>query len=105
MKGMLYLLFGLLVGATAHGQHLPGADSTLLQWKLKVMRPPGLSINGLQPSPDTVSGLLTIPGGLVRVLKPDRMPCLVADISKVERMPGCRSSNADPMPNGFRLLP
>jgi len=38
----------------------------------------------------------------VRILRPDHMPCLVADLSKVERMPVKQldSRLVRPMPNG-----
>ena len=39
-------------------------------------------------------------GDSVRILSPDRMPCLVPDLSRVEAMPVQRSLNLEPMPNG-----
>ena len=86
MKSIFYLLLGLMMGAAADGQGLPKSDSALLRWKLQVTG----------PSPLSISGLLH--------LKPDHMSCLIPDVAKkVERMPVCRASNADPMPNGFHL--
>jgi hypothetical protein len=36
----------------------------------------------------------------VRVMAPDRMPCVVSDLSRVERMPVDRRGNADRMSTG-----
>jgi hypothetical protein len=88
MKSIFYLLLGLMKGAAADAQGLPKSASALLQWKLQITGPPPLSISGLLQS---------------RVMKPDHMSCLIPDVAKVERMPVCRSANADPMPNGFHL--
>ena len=84
MKSIFYLLFGLMMGAAAHGQGLPGAGSAQPKWKLQMTGPPPLSINGFLR------------------LKPDDMPCLVPDLAKVERIPVRRAASADPMPNGLR---
>jgi hypothetical protein len=103
MKSILYLLLGLMMGAAADGQGLPKSDSALLRWKLEVTGASPLSISGLLQSPEKAQGLLSTPEGPVQVLKPDHMSCLIPDVAKVERMPVCRSANADPMPNGFHL--
>ena len=102
MKSIFYLLFGLMMGAAAHGQVLPGTDSALLKLKLQIPGPLPLSINGFLRSPEKPQGLWSALEGPVRMLKPDYMPCLVPDLAKVERMPVRRAANADPMPNGFR---
>jgi hypothetical protein len=103
MKGIFYLLLGLMMGAAADGQGLPKSDSVLLQWKLKITDPFSLSISCLLQSPEMAQGLLSTPGGPVRVLKPDFMSCLVPDLAKVERIPIRWEASADPMPNGFHL--
>jgi hypothetical protein len=79
MKRIFYLFFGLLLGA--------GSVSA--------------QVIGFSPRPDSIRILVTAAGGRVRVMAPDRMPCLVPDLARVERMPALRSTNKEPMPNGF----
>lgn len=43
--------------------------------------------------------VLVLPQPSVRILAPDRMACLIPDLTKVERMPVSRLRNADKMPN------
>jgi len=38
----------------------------------------------------------------VNALQPDRMPCIVPNMMKVERMPVDRRKNAERMPNGVK---
>ncbi len=103
MKSIFYLLLGLMMGAAADGQGFPKSDSALLKLKLQIPGPSPLSISGLLQSPEKPQGLLSTPGGLVRVLKPDFMPCLVPNLARVERIPTLGSGNKDPMPNGYRM--
>ena len=39
-------------------------------------------------------------GDSVRIMSPDRMPCLVSDLSRMEPMPVQQSRNRESMPNG-----
>ncbi|HVU54775.1 MAG TPA: hypothetical protein VHD83_06955 [Puia sp.] len=41
----------------------------------------------------------------IRIMAPDRMPCLVTDLSRMERMPVQRYRNLEPMPNGGKVKP
>ncbi|HVV02579.1 MAG TPA: hypothetical protein VHC96_00090 [Puia sp.] len=41
----------------------------------------------------------------VQILSPDRMPCVVTDLSRVESMPVQRSRNREPMPNMMARKP
>jgi hypothetical protein len=80
MKGILCLLFGLVLAAgSASGQ-----------------------VISVSPLSDSGGISFLIRNGYFRVMAPDRMPCLVPDLVRVERMPVRRTANADPMPNGFR---
>lgn len=49
-----------------------------------------------------LKGAIRINGDSVRVMLPDNMPCLVADLSRIERMPVKKldSRLVRPMPNG-----
>jgi hypothetical protein len=85
MTKILCFFFGLVsVGISASGQQSPN-----------------LSLKGFLPLPDTLQVLSMASPEQIRNMKPDRMPCLVPDLARLERMPVRRSSNADPMPNGF----
>ncbi|HTR28523.1 MAG TPA: hypothetical protein VMH27_04600 [Puia sp.] len=81
MKGILFLFLGLLSGAAS-----VCAQATRMS-----------------PWPDSGRILLVGPQPGIRIMKPDGMPCLMADLARLERMPTLRSSNSDPMPNGFYL--
>jgi hypothetical protein len=81
MKRIVYFFFGLMLGA--------GSASA--------------QVIGFSPRLDSVHVLITMAEGKVRAMAPDRMPCRVPDLARVERMPMLRSANKDPMPNGFRL--
>jgi hypothetical protein len=101
MNRIVYLFVGLVVGMlSAHGQGLLKAGD-LPQQKLHLLPPPALTLNGLLGS-DTTRALVMTPEGPFRNLMPDHMPCLVPDLTRLERMPMLRSANRDPMPNGFR---
>jgi hypothetical protein len=81
MKGSFYLFFGLLLGTgAASGQ-----------------------VTGFLRRPDTALELVAMTGGKFRAMAPDRMPCVVPDPARLERMPTLRSANKDRMPNGFQL--
>jgi hypothetical protein len=100
MKKILYLFAGLVAGiVTVRGQGLLKAGD-LPQQKLHLSAPPVVTLNGLL-GPDTTRALVMTPGRQIRNLMPDHMPCLVADLARPERMPMLRSTNKDPMPNGF----
>jgi hypothetical protein len=81
MKRIVYLFLGLMLGA--------GSASA--------------QVIGFPPRLDSVRVLVAVSEGKVRAMAPDRMPCMVPDLARVERMPMLRSANKDPMPNGFRL--
>jgi hypothetical protein len=80
MKGLFYLFCVLVLGTgSVSGQ-----------------------VIGFPPLLDSGRILISGPKGGIKTMAPDRMPCLVPDVTRVERMPILRPSNADPMPNGFR---
>lgn len=85
MKGIFCLFFGLSLGA---GGLIVGAGTASAQ------------AMGFLVPPDSLHILLTGPIGAIRTMSPDRMPCLVPDLARLERMPILRSRNGDPMPNG-----
>jgi len=111
MKRILFLFFGLsVVAISAFGQGPLKADDKLLQWKLHLPAPSagqlgfsGGQLNGFLPLPETARAMAVTQRGMIRVLQPDHMPCVVPDLARVERMPTFRAANKDPMPNGFRL--
>jgi hypothetical protein len=80
MKGILYLFLGLLLGA--------GSVSA--------------QVTGYSPWPDSARFLVVGPRVNIKAMTPDRMPCLMPDLSRLDRMPILRSSSGDPMPNGLR---
>jgi hypothetical protein len=79
MKGILYLFLGLVLGACSASAQVTGF------------------------SPRTDSGRILIVGlqANIKAMAPDRMPCLIPDLARKQRMPTLRSTNADPMPNGL----
>ena len=74
------------------GQTLPGYIKPPMVFKLMPGKPysPGRSRKDQ----------LLIAGDSVRIMSPDRMPCLVTDLSRIEAMPVQRQRNPEPMPNG-----
>ena len=73
------------------GQTLPGYIKPPMIFKLL----PGKPYMG-KPYKREVSVYI---GDSVRVMAPDRMPCMVIDLSRMERMPVQRQRNLEPMPN------
>jgi hypothetical protein len=57
---------------------------------------------GFLPRLDSGRILISGPKGWIKTMAPDHMPCLVPDVTRVERMPIVRTSNADPMLNPFK---
>jgi hypothetical protein len=105
MKLILYVFFGLIAGtATVCGQAPAISGGFQLGRQLRadslfrrMMPRPGQTMprtDHMMPGPGRV---------LVRMMQPDRMPCVVADIGRVERMPVRRMESPDPMPNGVRV--
>ena len=64
---------------------------------------PKLPLPGWRPAPVFIGDsagrtlLVTLKGDSVRQLQPDRMPCLVPNMRRVERMPVDRRGNVDRM--------
>jgi hypothetical protein len=88
MKVILCLCFGLIAGTLGvYGQlrldTLPSPTKRVLGWK---ELPPGtLAIKA---------------GRSVRIMQPDHMPCVVANLALLQRMPVILMKSTDPMPNG-----
>jgi hypothetical protein len=57
-----------------------------------------LCCGGWQPAVLTVKI-----ASLVRIMQPDHMSCVTADLSRVERMPVRRIKSTDKMPNGMQV--
>lgn len=101
MKAIFYLLVCLFgVSGATSAQNLLRPD-VLPQWKLHLMPSPGLKPD-LIPAPGTSGMSITVPAVEIRSLRPDNMPCLVPDLSRLEKMPIRRSTNSDPMPKRYR---
>jgi hypothetical protein len=91
MKVILCLFFGLIAGGV-YGQlrldTLPSPMKRALGWK---QLPPAI---------------LVIKAGLpVRIMQPDHMSCVVANLALLESMPVGRMKSTDPMPNGVEERP
>ena len=117
MKSIIYLFFLLVAGAASvHGQSAPPVFPLA-----PPVFPPAPSPSHLLPIPSPGNGLLLpghqadippgsplsplnvlLPSDPIRILRPDNMPCLVANLARVERMPVRRMTNAERMPNGYR---
>jgi hypothetical protein len=115
MKTLIYLLFLLPAGASVYSQSarpaypparpaypplapaphlfpLPSPGNPLLLT-------PQLDITLGSPNPQIYS--LSSPNS-IHILQPDNMPCLVSDLSSLERMPVKRTRNPDRMPNAIK---
>lgn len=101
---MLCLIFGLLlVAGSAFGQTADSGQIARLDQFAGLDRIAGRGpITGFGHWPDSLRALVAMPDRTVRVLAPDRMPCVVPNLARLERMPVLRARNGDPMPNGFR---
>jgi hypothetical protein len=113
MKTVIYLLFLLPAGASVYSQsaqpaypplapvphlfRLPSPGNPLLPGNQvnPLLSTPQLDITG---SPNLQIDVLMSPNP-IRILQPDNMPCLVPNLSRLERMPVKRTRNADRMPN------
>jgi hypothetical protein len=97
MKTLIYLLFLLLAGASVYSQSAPPAYPPLAPAPHLSLLPshanPLLPANPLFPSPQPP----------IRILQPDNMPCLLTDLSHLERMPVKRTKNADRIPNAIKI--
>ena len=92
MKVILCLFFGLIAATRGvygqlHLDTLPSPMKRALGWK---QLPPAI---------------LTIKAGpLVRIMQPDHMSCVVANLALLEPMPVGRMKSNDPMPNGVEVV-
>jgi len=107
---MKILLCWTLLGAAllgnvfVFGQTLPGYIKPPMVFKVLPGRPysPGKPYS---PGRPYKGQLFARAGDSVRILSPDRMPCVVTDLSRMERMPVQRSRNREPMPNMMARKP
>jgi hypothetical protein len=91
MKTLIYLLF-----------LLPSPGNALFrgyQGNNPLLSTPQPHIAPGSPSPQI--NILLSPNP-IHVLQPDNMPCLVSDLSRLERMPVKRTRSADRMPNAIK---
>jgi hypothetical protein len=124
MKTLIYLIFLLPAGASVYSQsaqpaypplapafppfvpapHLlpfptPGNSLLPSNQGTPILSTPQLDITFGSPGPRVYS--LLSPNS-IHFLQPDNMPCLVTDLSLLERMPVKRTKNADRMPNAIK---
>ena len=102
MKWCLFAL--LLAGPTVvRAQQRPGLFDAIPKWRPdSALMWPRPAVPLLSEGPgrqDGLQKLLAMQESSVRIMMPDRMPCQVPDLTKVEHMPVSRNGNADRMPN------
>ena len=105
MKGILYLFLGLLLGAGSVSAQVAGGASAQVIGGTSAQVTgfsPGYSTN-FSPWPDSGRNQIVGPQVSIRIMAPDRMPCLMPDLARLARMPTLCASNGDRMPNGLRL--
>ena len=106
------LLGAMLPGSVVFGQTLrqmpeqtpPGYIKPPMLFKLSPGRP-YTPWKPYSPGRPHKGQLFARAGNSVRIMSPDRMPCLVTDLSQMEPMPVQRSWNRDSMPNGASRKP
>lgn len=86
-------------GVPRLGFSAPGQGLEFGQTAPGYIRPPMI----MKASPKTVTPLWAQGTGInsVRIMSPDRMPCVVTDLSKMEPMPVGRQRNLDNIPNAY----
>jgi hypothetical protein len=105
LKGAL-LVTGLISNVPVFGQvkrsdslHFPRPEFRLAPVEPGYIHPP-MIINQDQARKLASPRIRAYHSDSIRILSPDRMPCLVTDLSRMEGMPVQRKRNLEPMPNG-----
>jgi hypothetical protein len=121
MKPLIHLFFLLIAGAaSAYGQSAPPASQALplapqafpptwqgLPSAPRLLPPPGNSLLlpghrvDIPPGSPIPRSYALLSRDSILTLEPDHMLCLVPNLTRVERMPVRRMTNADRMLNGF----
>ena len=120
MKTIIYLFFLLPAGASVYGQSAQPAYPPLapVPHLFPLPSPANPLLPGNQGNPLLSTHQLDIAPGSpnpqinillsrnpIHILKPDNMPCLVPNLTRLERMPVNRARNADRMPNAINRMP